>query len=106
VQPVSDLDWLAGYLLLPGEQPHTIAQEVIEGKITVDGLRGPTQPVQPTATLLPTDLAPLQTDAAEEMSIASDRTPLDLLPIIVLLLLVMAAGVGGVFWRRRRNRSD
>ncbi|MFO7631151.1 MAG: hypothetical protein R6W76_01360, partial [Caldilinea sp.] len=106
VQPVSDLDWLAGYLLLPGEQPHTIAQEVIEGRITVEDLRGPTQPVQPTATLLPADLAPLQADAAEERSTASDRTPLDLLPVIVLLLLVVSAGIGGMLWWRRRDRRD
>ncbi|MCB0150331.1 MAG: hypothetical protein KDE01_22120, partial [Caldilineaceae bacterium] len=92
VEPVADLDWLAGYLLLPGQQPQTIAEEVVEGKVTVAELRGPAPRVEPTATLLPVEaaLTPVTMATLSETNPGEQSSALPSL-LLVLLLLVGAA---------------
>jgi len=103
VEPIADLDWLAGYLLLPGQQPQVIAKEVVEGKITVADLREParqatsaTVQVSLTGTLVPvsTGLPTAETDEPSNHLLAI---------WLILLLLVGAAGAGGVLWQRRQQ---
>ncbi|MCB9116449.1 MAG: hypothetical protein KIT77_22450 [Caldilinea sp.] len=104
VEPVADLDWLAGYLLLPGQQPQTIAEEVVEGKVTVAELRGPAPRVEPTATLLPVEaaLTPVTMATLSETNPGEQSSALPSL-LLVLLLLVGAAGAGATVWWRRRE---
>lgn len=103
VEPVADLDWLAGYLLLPGQQPQAIAEEVVEGKVTVADLRGPAPRAKPAASFVPAEavLTPVSTVTlpTAETGGQSSNVPTVLL---VLLLLVGAAGAGATVWWRRR----
>lgn len=101
VEPVADLDWLAGYLLLPGDQPQTIVQDVVEGRISVEELRSPAPAAAPSAPLV---LAPAgAAQLAEAPAPASGA--IDPTVILVLLLLVGGVGVGGsVWWRRRETK--
>ncbi len=41
VEPVADLDWVAGYLLRPGEASPQVIEEVAAGRLRVDELRSP-----------------------------------------------------------------
>ncbi|MBE2236388.1 MAG: hypothetical protein IAE81_01280 [Caldilineaceae bacterium] len=106
VEPVADLDWLAGYLLLPGQQPQRIAQEVAEGRVSVQTLRDPVALAPAVATAPSAAIALNQAGAVElETAPPVNRAPVDPSLLIVLLLLVGAAGAGGVAWRRGRQRN-
>ena len=104
VEPVADLDWLAGYLLLPGQQPQVIAEEVVEGKVSVAELRGPIPRAEPTATLLPVEAAlmPVNVTTLPVKNPGEQGSALPSL-LLVLPLLVGAAGAGGSVWWRRRG---
>ena len=105
VEPIADLDWLAGYLLLPGQQPQVLAKEVVEGKITVAELRGPATRAAATATQASVAAAPVPV-SMEATPVAGSAEPSRHLPtvLIILLLLAGAAGTGGALWRRRWQR--
>ena len=106
VEPVADLDWLAGYLLLPGEQAQTVVQDVVEGRVSVEELRSPAPRVQATTVpaSAPVALAPAGAGELAEVP-APASTPIDPTLVIVLLLFVGAAGVAGTMWRRRRKEA-
>lgn len=108
VQPVADLDWLAGYLLLPDQpQAQEVVTEVVEGRLTVGDLRNPAPLRSPT--IVPSSSpSPLPGAAASEpvVETVSPTTnfgfPSPLL--LVGLLLIIVAGAGSAAWRwRRRN---
>jgi hypothetical protein len=103
VEPAADLDWLAGYLLLPGEQPQTIVQDVVAGRVSVKELRGPAPRVQATAVpaSAPIALAPAGAAELAEAPVPASGA-IDPTLVIVLLLFVGAAGVAGTVWSRRR----
>ena len=106
VEPVADLDWLAGYLLLPGQQPQTIAEDVVEGRVSVEALRSPA-PLAPAIAAAPSAEIALNQAGAVELETAPpvNRAPVDPSLLIVLLLLVGAVGAGGAAWRRGRQRN-
>ena len=103
VEPVADLDWLAGYLLLPGEQPQTVVQDVVEGRISVAELRNPAPQVTPDATVAPTLIA-LNEAGATALTPTPETRPANAGNLVLaLLLLIGVAGVGGISWRRRQH---
>lgn len=105
-EPVADLDWLAGYLLLPGTQPQTIVQEVVEGQISVAELRSPTPRSEAAATTLPTAIA-LHEAGAIALTPAPETRPPDISSLMfVLLLLIGVGGAGGAAWWRRKRTSE
>lgn len=107
VEPVADLDWLAGYLLLPGEQPQTLVQDVVEGRVSVAELRNPAPQVSPVATA-GSDVVALNDAGAIALTPTPEaRTPDASSLVLVLLLVIGAVGAGGtVWWRQKRaNRG-
>jgi len=106
VEPVTDLDWLAGYLLLPGQQPQTIAQEVVAGRISVEELRSPTPRVGANAapTAAPLTLNPAGAAPLEPLPPPAD-SGINSTLVLALLLLVGAAGAGATAWWRRRKAA-
>lgn len=103
VEPVADLDWLAGYLLLPGEQPQTVVQDVVEGRISVAELRNPAPEVTPDATVAPALIA-LNEAGATALTPTPETRPANAGNLVLaLLLLIGMAGVGGTAWRRRQH---
>jgi hypothetical protein len=106
VEPVADLDWLASYLLLPGEQPQTFVQDVVEGRVSVAELRNPAPQVAPVATAGSAAVALNEAGAVALTPAPEARTPDASSLVLVLLLVIGAAGAGGaVWWRRRTNRG-
>ena len=113
VQPVGDLDWLAGYLLLPGQQPQRIAQDVVAGRVLVAKLRGPITTTNPTVPAIdPTESAtaeivPAPSGAAELVELAPpSHAPVEPSLLILLLLLIGGVGAGAaVWWRKERRKS-
>ncbi len=107
VEPAADLDWLAGYLLLPGEQPQTIAQEVVEGRVSVAELRNPAQRAAPSASATPATVA---INAAS--AVASTPTPevraSDASGLVLLWLLLIGVVGAGVtaWWQQQRTRAN
>ena len=103
VEPVADLDWLAGYLLLPGEQPQTIVQDVVAGRVTVAELRNPALQATPDATVTP-DIIALNEAGAVALTPAPATRPTDAGNLVLaLLLLIGVAGAGVTAWRRRQR---
>ncbi len=109
VQPVADLDWLAGYLLLPDQpQAQEVVTEVVEGRLAVVDLRQPaplrSPTIVPSSSPSPvTGVADAGEPVVESVSPTTNfgfPSPL----LLVGLLLLVAAGAGGAAWRwRRRN---
>ncbi|WP_298981042.1 hypothetical protein [Caldilinea sp.] len=109
VQPVADLDWLAGYLLLPDQpQAQEVVTEVVEGRLAVVDLRNPaplrSPTIVPSSSPSPvTGVADAGEPVVESVSPTTNfgfPSPL----LLVGLLLLVAAGAGGAAWRwRRRN---
>jgi hypothetical protein len=102
LESAADLDWLAGYLAASERPQVTVAQEVVDGAVTVQDLRAP-QLVTATAAPLPTVEPPAGTAAAADEL----QQPLDggsiLNPNLLLLLLLLAGGAGVLVALRRRR---
>ena len=106
VEPVADLDWLAGYLLLPDAPSQTLVQDVVEGRVSVAELRNPAPQVAPVATAGSAAVALNEAGAVALTPAPEARTPDASSLVLVLLLVIGAAGAGGaVWWRRRTNRG-
>ncbi|MFM7585292.1 MAG: hypothetical protein ACKO9F_21545, partial [Caldilinea sp.] len=98
-QEESDLDWFAGYLLLPDLQPGKsaaaigaeIAAEVVEGRLTVAELRSPSPSAAAQSPL------PTATEVAAQSPAAAEGLPL--LP--GLAVLAALAVVGWLVARRK-----
>lgn len=109
MQPVADLDWLAGYLLVSDQrQAQEAAAEVAEGRLAVGDLRNPAPLITPTTAPLPSPQSVTGTAepskegirAAADMTNSASPNP----PLLIGLLLVIIAGAGGAVWQwRRRN---
>lgn len=109
VQPVADLDWLAGYLLLPDQpQAQEVVTEVVEGRLAVGDLRNPA-PLRSPTIVPPSSPSPVTgvADAGEPVVESVSPTTNFGFPsplLLVGLLLIIVAGAGGAAWRwRRRN---
>lgn len=109
VQPVADLDWLAGYLLLPDQpQAQEVVTEVVEGRLAVGDLRNPA-PLRSPTIVPPSSPSPITgvADAGEPVVESVSPTTNFGFPsplLLVGLLLIIVAGAGGAAWRwRRRN---
>lgn len=109
VQPVADLDWLAGYLLLPDQpQAQEVVTEVVEGRLAVGDLRNPA-PLRSPTIVPPSSPSPVTgvADAGEPVVESVSPTTNFGFPSPLLLgglLLIIVAGAGGAAWRwRRRN---
>lgn len=131
-QTVSDLDWLAGYLLpelqaivqataqpnaetpaaapiAPTVQPEALAvvQDVAEGRVSVDALRRPsavtTAVNEPAA--LPT-LLPIADAAATSPPASQDSPAVVVLWVLLVTVVVGGASVGSVLWWRRRRSAE
>ncbi|HAJ35895.1 MAG TPA: hypothetical protein DCL15_09395 [Chloroflexi bacterium] len=107
VEPVADLDWLAGYLLLPGEQPQMLAQDVAEGRVSVAELRSPALQPSLVATAIPTPVA-LNEAGAVALTSTPETRPADASSLVLaLLLLIGVVGAGGtVWWQRTRAGAN
>lgn len=108
MQPVADLDRLAGYLL-SAEQPQAqeVVTEVVEGRLMVEELNGPEGLPTPTVASLLDQSASGVAEPGESggSATASATSPaLPSLPLVIGLLLVLAAGIGGAVWQQRRHR--
>ncbi|MBU6350316.1 MAG: hypothetical protein KGS73_09210 [Chloroflexi bacterium] len=101
-QEESDLDWFAGYLLLPDLQPGKsaaavgaeIAAEVVDGRLTVAELRSPA-PSAAVQSPLPT-----ATEVAARAPAAAEGLPL--LPGLVVLAVLAVLAVAGWLVARRK----
>ncbi|MCS6827581.1 MAG: hypothetical protein NZ553_13280 [Caldilinea sp.] len=107
VQSVADLDWLAGYLLLPDQlQAQEVVTEVVEGRLVVEALRNPTPLSSPTEVPLSSPRPVASTAHAGEPvveTVASTRS-FGLSNSLLLLGLILLVAAGGAAWRlRRRN---
>lgn len=103
VEPVADLDWLAGYLLLPDAPSQTLVQDVVEGRVSVAELRNPAPQVAPVATAGSAAVALNEAGAVALTPAPEARTPNASSLVLVLLLVIGAAGAGvTVWWRQRR----
>lgn len=103
VEPVADLDWLAGYLLLPGEQPQTIVQDVVEGRVSVAELRSPAPATTPVASAAPATVALNQAGAVLVTPTPEARTADSSNLVLALLLLIGVVGVGVTAWWRQQR---
>ena len=107
VEPVADLEWLAGYMALAQKPAAAIAAEVADGRTSVDALRSPEQFAPATASADRESAAAIAAPAAtaEGLPAQAENGTMSGLIILLLLVLVVGGGAAGGYWYWRRRNS-